>query len=134
MTQYTHVSIEGSEYVPIAGATVTGPSGREERIQVTVVVHSRTPTPALHQDRTLANLLPRDRNHSTREEFETRFQGRTRTIFGKSKILRARADSRSWKRRLQGIALCSRVPPVVSAKPLALKWSNMNTNVAAIVA
>ena len=73
MTQPTHVSIEGSEYVPIAGATVIGPCGREERIQVTVVVHSRTPTPALHEDRTLAHRLPRDRNHSTREEFETQF-------------------------------------------------------------
>ncbi|MGA8231525.1 MAG: S53 family peptidase, partial [Candidatus Acidiferrales bacterium] len=71
MERHTHVSIEGSEYVPIAGATVAGPSGREERIQVTVVVHSRTPTPALHEDRTLANRLPRDRNHATREEFET---------------------------------------------------------------
>src|SRR5580700_2985493 len=73
MTQYTHVSIEGSEYVPIAGATVTGPSGREERIQVTVVVHSRTPPPALHEDRPLADRPPRDRNHSSREDFETQF-------------------------------------------------------------
>jgi kumamolisin len=73
MERHTHVSIEGSEYVPIAGATVAGPSGQEERIQVTVVVHSRTPTPALHEDRTWAERLPRDRKHSTREEFETRF-------------------------------------------------------------
>jgi kumamolisin len=73
MERHTHVSIVGSDYVPIAGATVTGPSGREERIQVTVVVHPRTHTPALHQDRSLANRLPRDRNHSTREDFETQY-------------------------------------------------------------
>ncbi len=68
----SHVPIHGSEYVPLAGSSVIGPADPEEQITVTVVVRPRRAAPELHSDQTLADLLPRDRRHLTREEFEDR--------------------------------------------------------------
>ncbi|MGA7625774.1 MAG: S53 family peptidase [Candidatus Acidiferrales bacterium] len=67
----THVSIQGSDYVGLAGATTMGPADPNEEIRVTVVVQPRRPAPELHADQSLADRLPRDRNHLSREDFET---------------------------------------------------------------
>src|SRR6202142_2465151 len=71
-TRSSHVPIPGSEYVPLAGATAISPVDPRSIISVTIVVQSRRPAPELHSDRELAGLLPRDRTHLSREEFESR--------------------------------------------------------------
>jgi kumamolisin len=68
----SHIPIIGSEYVPIAGANRIAPADPHEQISVTMVVRSRRPAAALHSDPALANLLPRERQHLSREEFEAR--------------------------------------------------------------
>jgi kumamolisin len=66
----SHVPIHGSEYVPVVGASVIAPADPHEQITVTIVVRPRRPAPELHSDAKLADLLPRDRHHLSREEFE----------------------------------------------------------------
>jgi kumamolisin len=66
----SHVPIHGSEYVPVAGASIIAPADPHEEISVTIVVRPRRPAPELHSDETLADLLPRDRHHLSRKEFE----------------------------------------------------------------
>jgi len=68
----SYVPIDGSDYVPIAGAEVIAPADPQEQITVTIVVRPRLEAPALHSDQALAGILPRDRRHLSREEFETR--------------------------------------------------------------
>jgi kumamolisin len=67
----SHVPIEGTEYVGLPGAIALGPSDPNEEITVTVVVSHRGPVPELHADTSLADRLPRDRKHLSREDFET---------------------------------------------------------------
>lgn len=68
----SHVPIHGSEFVPVAGANVVAAADPHEQITITIVVRARRPAPELHSDETLANLLPRERRHLSREEFEAR--------------------------------------------------------------
>ncbi|HEY4739939.1 MAG TPA: S53 family peptidase [Candidatus Acidoferrales bacterium] len=71
-SRVSHVPIHGSEYVPVAGAKVIALVDPHEEITVTIVVRARRPAPELHCDEALASLLPRDRQHLSREEFEER--------------------------------------------------------------
>ena len=71
-TRSFHVPISGSEYVPLAGSSAVSPVDPQSRISVTVVVRSRRPAPELHSDRELASRLPGQRQHLSREEFESR--------------------------------------------------------------
>ena len=41
----SHVPIHGSEYVPVAGASVVAPADPHEQITVTIVVRPRRPAP-----------------------------------------------------------------------------------------
>jgi kumamolisin len=68
----THVPIHGSEFVPLAGANIIALADPDGEITVTIVVRARRPAPELHSDEALANLLPRERRHLSREEFEER--------------------------------------------------------------
>jgi kumamolisin len=67
----THVRIEGSQYIPLAGAKVIAPADPDEQISVTIVVRPRRPAPDLHANRDLAGRLPRERQYLSREDFET---------------------------------------------------------------
>ena len=66
----SQVPIAGSEY-PAVGASVIAAADPHEQIKITMVVRPRHPAPELHADRELAERLPRDRRHLSREEFET---------------------------------------------------------------
>src|ERR1700683_1605334 len=68
----THVPIHGSEFVPLAGANIIALADPDGEITVTIVVRARRPAPELHSDEALTNLLPRERRHLSREEFEER--------------------------------------------------------------
>ena len=71
-TRNSHVPIPGSEYVPLSGASAVSPVDPQSIIGVTIVVQSRRPAPDLHSDREFAGRLPRQRQHLSREEFESR--------------------------------------------------------------
>lgn len=66
----SHLPIIGSDYVPIAGARVVAPADPQEQITVTIVARPRRPVPALHNDPALADRLPRERRHLSREDFD----------------------------------------------------------------
>jgi kumamolisin len=63
-------ALHHSDYIAIPGAEQIGPADPDQQIQVTLIVRPRRPVPALHADRKLAALLPRERHHLSREEFE----------------------------------------------------------------
>jgi len=64
--------IQGKDYVALPGAKFIAPADPHELINVTVVLRPRDPVPELHADENLATLLPRERHHLSREEFELR--------------------------------------------------------------
>jgi kumamolisin len=67
----THIPIPHSDYVPLADAKLLGPADPLEQITITLVTRPRFPVPSLHDDHSLASRLPRDREHLTREDFES---------------------------------------------------------------
>ena len=71
-SHHSHVPIQGSEYIPLQGAKALGPVDPLEHLTVTVVVRPRRPAPSLHDDSSLATLLPRDRQYLSRDDFEAR--------------------------------------------------------------
>ncbi len=68
----SYVTIAGSEYVPLAGASLVSPADPREQIQVTIVARPQNAVAELHADRAFAELRPRERQHLSREEFERR--------------------------------------------------------------
>ena len=85
----SHIPITGSEYIPIAGANRIAPADPHEQITVTIVVRSRRPAAALHSDPALANLLPRERQYLSREDFESRHGAHSDDLAQVEKFARA---------------------------------------------
>jgi kumamolisin len=71
MSKFTeHVTLSGSERVPLAGARAAGAANPEEQLQVTILLKSKATREARHSAvRTLVGQPPAARKHLTREEF-----------------------------------------------------------------
>jgi kumamolisin len=67
MARRSHVPVRGSQRAPVPGARKVGPAPGDERVEVTVIVRSRSADP--HPIEQLASQPPGRREHMTREEY-----------------------------------------------------------------
>jgi kumamolisin len=72
-TQGNYVPLRGSDRKAVPGSNVLGPAHADERIEVSVYLRRRAPLSAEIKQRTMGNLLPRDRKYLTREELAAHY-------------------------------------------------------------